>query len=287
MKLFIKDKLILKCYNRLIKNNANIVTKTSGEIPILSIADNVINFGGISLDDVYEKQMFYINRGRNTGFHFVENILIDAIESEELINQIQTGTSLAFYQADIDWMRSNIDNALQDIENYIGQPIGETKVVNEYFTGDNTDRAILRYKKLRDIKYIEYANNMYLTYGVATISVEDIDIDTARSRGIMQIKPFTLNINRIINRFFPKTRIKVGVEIGFLYDELPNDIINAIELLSCANALSNEALSLSSFSIDGYSESIANPDGRYATLIQTYKSQAYGLLTRYKTGVVK
>lgn len=285
--MFLKDKLILKGFNRLVKNNDKIANKITGDIPIVSISDNVINFNAnTSLEDVYEKQLFYINRGRNTGFHYIENILIDAIESEELINQIQTGTSLAFYEADIDWMRSNIDNAIENIETYIGQPIGYTKEVFEYVNGDNTDRLIVRYKKLRNITSIEYSNNTAL-YNISVISVNDIDIDYAKSRGILQVKPFAMQTFRSSVRYFPKVKIKIGVEIGFLFDELPNDILNAIELLTCANALSNESLALSSFSIDGYSESIGNPDGRFATLIQTYKSQAYGLLTKYKTGVIK
>lgn len=286
--MFIKDKLVLKSFNRLVKNNDKLVSKLTGDIPIVSIADNVINFNtGTSLDDIYEKQMFYINRGRNNGFHFVNNILIDAIESEELINQIQTGTSLAFYQADVDWMLSNIDNAIENIESYIGQPIGYTKEVFEYVSGDNTDRLVLRYKKLRNITSIEYSNNLYLNTNLSVINVNDIDLEFAKSRGILQIKPYVSDVFRYSIRYFPKVRIKIGVEIGLLYDELPNDILNAIELLSCANALSNEALALTSFSIDGYSESIGNPDGRFATLIQTYKSQAFGLLTKYKTGVIK
>jgi len=279
-----KDKVVINSLNKIYSNIPEYIEKLTGDYTITSIVDGLVNFSQ-PLVDVYEKQLFLIKNGINTGFNIVESVHSESLECSNLKNQIHSST-LNFYNANSEMFDEVYNLTLEFIENYTGLPFREKKTVIEYVKGSDKDKLILRYKKIRDLKRIQYAGTNMVGY--FNVDISNIDIDYAKRTGILQIKPFNTNFYRLVNRYFPKTTIEVEVEIGYNEDEIPKEVLLAMTYLLSSNMISTQIDGISSFSIDGYSESISSPDGgRFAPIVNLYKQQAFGILTKYKTGVVR
>ncbi len=163
------------------------------------------------------------------------------------------------------------------------------KEFTDFCHGTNTDTMLLKRKKIRTITGVFVVDYYYLNYYLpAIINPQDLDESYYKDKGILKIVPKTsILVNNV--KFFPRKPIKVTGTYGYNEDEIPEDVFEALSLILSAKLLSedaNEDGNLSTFSIDGYSESYSDPEGRFGNLIKGYMKTANSILSIYGTGIM-
>lgn len=289
--------ILSKTLNLLHRAGIDMLGKTTTKLSFSSIDTQIIDgvqYNRVNFNDtvdLYENQLFYIESGRSKGYHFVKQANGDSILIETGYPQDRAG-SLIVYNSEVDLLETFYNNAIDQLEVMTNQSFRGVKEFTEYLSGSGTYTCLLTRKKIRSLISVNFVTPLYHTLinQPLTISLADLDEDAYLNKGMLQFKPRTRTI--IFNNTYyfhtGKNNIQVRGTYGYEESEYPSDIIQAISLWIGANILLQESLEnggLSNFSIDAYSESYANPMGRFGGLILSYKNQARTLLAKYTTGI--
>lgn len=289
---------VLLALNRIKASQIGILGKIEPRLSILSIVYSnpfyEINIDpSESLDMAYQGQLIYIYGTNKSGFRYIHSVdsLNSIIRVEEISEWDRTG-QVELYGIDASLLLSFAEIAILTIENVTQNSFTGEKPFVDYISGNNSYTAILKRKNIKSINSVELvAPEMYYNRGLpATISVSDLNEYQYKNKGILQFESNTGLTGLKHVKYFPsgKNNIKVTGTYGFDEVDIPTAILTAISLETSALFLmqdANEEGGLSSFSIDGYSESYSDQDGRFGKLIKSYRTLAKTLINPYKTGV--
>ena len=290
----LRKEIVIKSLNKVYRNKLTILEKIEVDYPVNSVSflnpNYQINFQPLTdLSEIYQDQLFYVKSNVNTGFNFVETIGTDLITVDGIL-QTQTNQQgiLNFYNANYSMFSALYDSILSQAELYTGQSFHGRLPFTEYLDGSGDDRLLLRRKKVQTIDSIVISKLVYNNYfQQLNINVVDLDPNEYQNLGILRIVPkFVPDFYSV--KYFPRLPLQVKGTYGYNENEVPNDVKEALSLLVAAFMLMQDGLEdggLSTFSIDAYSESYTDTEGRFAGLVKSYRSMAWSMLTKYKTGV--
>lgn len=289
----LKRRVLISSLNRIFRKSPDFLEKLEPSFTVQSVSDNGIDFdvnfpASTDLTQIEPNQFYRINKGQNVGFNYVKTVGTDLITSENLIDN-DYETTLDFYNIDVPLYEIYANSAIQYAERITNNSFTGVKDFVDFVNGTGTDLVLLKRKKIRSITQIQIVDYYYLNYFLpAIVSPQDLDETYYKEKGILRIVPRTsILVNNV--KFFPRKPIRVFGTFGYNEDEVPSDVLEALSLICTANMLTedaNEDGNLGSFSIDGYSESYSDPNGRFGKLIISYRKLANSILSQYSTGIM-
>ena len=289
----LRKEIVIKSLNKVYRNKMTILEKIDGDYPVNAVSflnpNYQIDFPVDSdLSIAYEEQLFYIKSNVNTGFNFVETVDTDLITVDGILKPQLTQGILNFYNASYSMFSALFDSVLSQVETFTGQSFHGRQPFTEYLDGSGNDRLLLGRKKVQTIDSIVISKLVYNNYfQQLNINVVDLDVSEYQNKGILRIVPkFVPDFYSV--KYFPRLPLQVRGTYGYDEIECPTDVKEALSLLLAAFMLmqdGSEDGGLSTFSIDAYSESYTDSEGRFAGLVKSYRSMAWSMLTKYKTGI--
>jgi hypothetical protein len=225
-----------------------------------------------------------VSAGANSGYHKIINVSTNYVDYTDSNGMTQGAIGSAlFYSVKEVELNEIIDNQKLYINNVLGyNPFDGVNTITEIHSGTGHSTLILNRRPVETVTEIKVLSNNYYYY---SISLSSIEIES--KTGILK---FTSNVSEgeYITSSFPRgnKNLKITYTVGAATP--PDDIVNALILMSCSDILGNEAgydgggVSLS---VVSYSKSYGTA-GKYSEIRNQYMRTAGTLLKKYMTGIV-
>lgn len=177
------------------------------------------------------------------------------------------------------WLEARIDRRIIPfVEKYTRQVFGGIQTITRSYDGNNTKVLMLDRKPVHEIIRIQI------------VSVEQYEGDFTKfelepETGIIRLEGY--ETHRTFEYVFPRGRRNIRVTYTYGFADFPDDIHEAMVLLTCELVLGHLAsltgggdLSMQSFSRN------FGPRGRYSHIRDEFSRQAKSILASYKSGVI-